>query len=122
MARRLPRSLADGLLRAAGLDPRRKIKQIDARERARLYVALTQADLGLVGTGGYSTAEVTAGGVLLGELDRRTLESRKLPGLYCCGELVNVTGRLGGFNFQWAWSSGFAAGQAAAIALTDAEG
>lgn len=54
---------------------------------------------------------MTSGGVLLGELDRRTLESRRLPGLHCCGEVVNVTGRLGGFNFQWAWCSGFAAGR-----------
>jgi len=54
--------------------------------------------------------------VPLGELDRRTLESKLLPGLYCCGEVVNVTGRLGDFNFQWAWSSGHAAGIAAAKA------
>jgi predicted flavoprotein YhiN len=81
-----------------------------------LYLALTQVDLGLAGTEGYTKAEVTSGGVPLGEFDRRTLESKLLPGLYCCGEVVNVTGRLGGFNFQWAWSSGYAAGIAAAKA------
>ncbi|MBT7858969.1 MAG: hypothetical protein HN712_01605 [Gemmatimonadetes bacterium] len=112
LARRLPRSLVDNLLQSAGLDPQLKIKQIDTRDRRKLYLALTQVDLRLSGTGGYAKAEVTAGGVLLGELDRRTLESRRIPGLHCCGEVVNVTGRLGGFNFQWAWSSGYAAGRA----------
>ena len=79
-------------------------------------LVLTQVDLGLVGTERYIKAEVTSGGVPLGELDRRTLESKLLPGLYCCGEVVNVTGRLGGFNFHWAWSSGYAAGITAAKA------
>ena len=64
-------------------------------------------------TEGYRTAEVTLGGVDTAELSSRTMESRKHPGLYFVGEVVDVTGRLGGFNFQWAWSSGYAAGQAA---------
>jgi hypothetical protein len=63
------------------------------------------------GTEGYERAEVTAGGVDTGELSSRTLEARKVPGLYFAGEVVDVTGQLGGFNFQWAWASGFAAGQ-----------
>ncbi|MGE0712636.1 MAG: NAD(P)/FAD-dependent oxidoreductase [Planctomycetota bacterium] len=113
----LPRALVSGLLRAAELDPALKVKQVDARGRARLHLALTQADLALEGTEGYGKAEVTSGGVLLGELDRRTLESRRHPGLHCCGEVVNVTGRLGGFNFQWAWASGYAAGCGAAAGL-----
>ncbi len=64
------------------------------------------------GTEGYEKAEVTAGGVDTGELSSKTMESRRVPGLYFVGELVDVTGHLGGFNFQWAWASGFAAGQA----------
>ena len=64
------------------------------------------------GTDGYDKAEVTAGGVDTNELSARTLESRKIPGLYFIGEVVDVTGHLGGFNFQWAWASGFCAGQA----------
>jgi predicted Rossmann fold flavoprotein len=64
------------------------------------------------GTEGYEKAEVTAGGVSTDELSAKTMESRKVPGLYFIGEVVDVTGDLGGFNFQWAWSSGFAAGQA----------
>jgi hypothetical protein len=64
------------------------------------------------GTEGYEKAEVTAGGVDTNELSARTMESRKVPRLYFIGEVVDVTGHLGGFNFQWAWASGFCAGQA----------
>ncbi|HEY6249272.1 MAG TPA: NAD(P)/FAD-dependent oxidoreductase [Candidatus Angelobacter sp.] len=63
-------------------------------------------------TEGYAKAEVTAGGVDTGELSPKTMESQKVPGLYFIGEVVDVTGHLGGFNFQWAWASGFCAGQA----------
>ena len=61
-------------------------------------------------TEGYRTAEVTLGGVDTDELSSKTMESHKQPGLYFIGEVVDVTGHLGGFNFQWAWSSGHAAG------------
>lgn len=64
------------------------------------------------GTEGYDKAEVTAGGVSTDELSAKTMESRRTPGLFFIGEVVDVTGHLGGFNFQWAWSSGFCAGQA----------
>lgn len=63
-------------------------------------------------TEGYDRAEVTLGGVSTNELSSKTMESRKMPGLYFIGEVVDVTGWLGGYNFQWAWSSGFAAGNA----------
>lgn len=66
------------------------------------------------GTEGYAKAEVTAGGVDTFELSAKTMESRKVPGLFFIGEVVDVTGQLGGFNFQWAWASGFCAGQALA--------
>jgi predicted flavoprotein YhiN len=66
------------------------------------------------GTEGYEKAEVTAGGVDTAELSARTMESRKVSGLYFIGEVVDVTGHLGGFNFQWAWASGAAAGRALA--------
>ena len=62
------------------------------------------------GTEGYRTAEVTAGGVDTKDLSSKTMEARTVPGLYFIGEVVDVTGHLGGFNFQWAWASGFAAG------------
>jgi hypothetical protein len=63
------------------------------------------------GTEGYRTAEVMLGGVDTRELDSRTFETRKVPGLHIIGEAVDVTGWLGGYNFQWAWASGWAAGQ-----------
>ena len=63
------------------------------------------------GTAGYKKAEVTLGGVDTRELSSRTMEVRKVPGLFFIGEVVDVTGHLGGFNFQWAWASGHAAGQ-----------
>ena len=64
------------------------------------------------GTEGYEKAEVTAGGVDTDELSAKTMESREVPGLFFIGEVVDVTGHLGGFNFQWAWASGAAAGRA----------
>ena len=64
------------------------------------------------GTEGYSKAEVTAGGVDTDELSAKTMQCKKVPGLFFIGEVVDVTGHLGGFNFQWAWASGYCAGQA----------
>jgi hypothetical protein len=64
------------------------------------------------GTEDYAKAEVTVGGVDTAELDARTMQTRKVPGLYFIGEVVDVTGWLGGYNFQWAWASGVSAGQA----------
>jgi predicted Rossmann fold flavoprotein len=64
------------------------------------------------GTEGYGKAEVTVGGVDTDELSAKTMESRKVPGLFFIGEVVDVTGHLGGFNFQWAWASGASAGRA----------
>jgi predicted flavoprotein YhiN len=66
-----------------------------------------------VGSEGYRTAEVTIGGVNTDELDARTMQAKNVDGLYFIGEVVDVTGWLGGYNFQWAWSSGWAAGQVA---------
>ena len=117
LSHRLPRSLVDSLLRARDLDASMPIKQLDESGRVRLWLALTQAQLELTGVEGHAKAEVTAGGVPLDELFPATLESRRVAGLHCCGEVIHATGRLGGFNFQWAWSSGFAAGCGAATAL-----
>jgi predicted Rossmann fold flavoprotein len=69
-------------------------------------------EINLQGNEGYGKAEVTAGGVDTDELSAKTMESKKVPGLFFIGEVVDVTGQLGGFNFQWAWASGFCAGQA----------
>ncbi|EAQ27554.1 NAD(P)/FAD-dependent oxidoreductase [Roseovarius sp. 217] len=91
----------------------------DAR-LAAITDALRGWTLKPTGTEGYRTAEVTLGGIATDGLSSKTLESRHLPGLYAIGEAVDVTGWLGGYNFQWAWSSGWAAGTAIAQAGTDA--
>ena len=79
--------------------------------------ALLERELVVRDSRGYAFAEVTAGGVPLAEVDLRTMESRICPGLHLVGEILDVDGRLGGFNFQWAWSTGFVAGQGIASAL-----
>ena len=79
---------------------------------ARMEAALHAWTLTPAGTEGFAKAEVTAGGIDTAELDARTLESRRVPGLYFIGEVVDVTGWLGGYNFQWAWASAVSAGQA----------
>lgn len=109
LADRLPRRLVDWLVADRA---ERRIGSLSRAERRA--IDLLTVDLHATGTLGYDKAEVTAGGVDLRELDRVTLESRLQPGLHFCGEVVDVTGRLGGFNFQWAWASGYAVGQALA--------
>lgn len=121
LARWLPRSLAEVLLHAAGLDLTREARTLGDADWRRVHRAVVHADLRLIGTDGYQKAEVTCGGVPLAELQRGTLESRRVPGLHFCGEVVNCTGRLGGFNFQWAWSSGYAAGCAARASIASAD-
>lgn len=110
LARRLPRTLAEVVAGALG---GHDVAHLTRDDRRRVAHRLARFDLAVAGTAGYAKAEVTAGGVRLDELDRRTLESRVAPGTHWCGEVCDVTGRLGGFNFQWAWTSGFLAGRAA---------
>jgi predicted Rossmann fold flavoprotein len=93
--------------------PRKPVSQISDREIAALARALHDWRIVPTGTEGYRKAEVTAGGVATSGLHSRTLEARDVPGLYFVGEVVDVTGALGGFNLQWAWASAHAAGQAA---------
>lgn len=114
LADAVPRALAERAAAAAGLDGARPAARLAAGEWRRVFGALARVRLAVAGTAGYAKAEVTAGGVPLAALARGTLEARDVHGLFFCGEIVNVTGRLGGFNFQWAWSSGAAAGRAAA--------
>jgi hypothetical protein len=86
--------------------------------RRRLLHELTETPLHVIDSRGYAYAEVTAGGIPLAEIDPATMQSRVCPGLYLVGEILDVDGRLGGFNFQWAWSSGWVAGHAIAKALS----
>lgn len=113
----LPRRLVARLLALAGLDPERRLSELTREERLRLVGVLDDCPLRVTGNEGYRTAEVTGGGVQLGEVVTRTLESRLAPGLHFAGEILDVTGRIGGFNFLWAWVSGRRAGEAAAAAL-----
>ena len=114
LALHLPERLAERLCEEASVDPAAQVSQVSREKRGMLIERLTARDLGVIGTLGYEKAEVTAGGVRLSEVNPSTLESRVSPGLYLCGEILDVEGRLGGFNFQWAWSSGTVAGRSAA--------
>jgi len=102
----LPRRFADRWLQANPLAGNSDRNLADAEHQLHTWKVKPEA------TEGYGKAEVTAGGVYTDELSAKTMESRKVPGLFFIGEVVDVTGQLGGFNFQWAWASGFCAGQA----------
>ena len=112
--RRLPHRLADTLLEECRVDPERTRSQLRREERTRLVEALARYPLPWTGDEGYRKAEVTGGGVPLGEVDPRTLESRRVPGLFLCGEILDCFGPIGGYNFFWAWATGRAAGLGAA--------
>jgi hypothetical protein len=109
----LPRRLAEQWSRLRGHAPERRIAEV-ADSDLRVFAA-TLKDWRIVPTGteGYRKAEVTRGGVATDELSQSTLEARKAPGLHFVGEVVDVTGWLGGYNFQWAWSSALAAASGA---------
>jgi predicted Rossmann fold flavoprotein len=112
----MPTRLAEGLLAATGLPADARLADMpDAKLRA-LGDAVNRWSIIPTGSEGYRKAEVTMGGVDTRELSQQTMMVQKVPGLYFIGEAVDVTGWLGGYNFQWAWASGFAAGQALASA------
>jgi predicted flavoprotein YhiN len=111
---RLPDRLVVALCEERVVAPATTLGQVERTHREALLSLVTARALPVTGTLGYEKAEVTAGGVALPEVDPGTLESRKAPGVYLCGEILDVEGRLGGFNFQWAWSSGTVAGRNAA--------
>jgi predicted Rossmann fold flavoprotein len=107
----LPDRLARKLCELSGAPPQGDIPR-DARKK--LVQLVTATPLEVVGDRGFTIAEATAGGVPLSEVRLETMESRICPGLHFAGEVLDVDGRIGGFNFQWAWASGFVAGSAAA--------
>jgi predicted Rossmann fold flavoprotein len=109
LGERLPKRLAQRLSEISFAN--RPLRQYRLAELRDVAAQLQSWAFHPVGTEGYRTAEVTAGGVNTDELSSTTMESKKTPGLYIIGEVVDVTGHLGGFNFQWAWASGHAAGQ-----------
>jgi predicted Rossmann fold flavoprotein len=113
VARVLPARLADVLLAGAGVDRATRLAQLRREERVRLIGALSECRLPVSGHEGFARAEVTGGGVALSEVDPVTLESRRVPGLYLCGEILDAFGPIGGHNFLWAWVTGRTAGLAA---------
>lgn len=102
----LPERMARALLAQTGIDG----VQMTRQQRKQLVELVTRYPLPITGNRGYNYAEVTAGGVPLSEINLKTMASRLCPNLYFAGEICDVDGRIGGFNFQWAWSSGYVVG------------
>lgn len=116
LAERLPARLGEALLAHVGIAPAAVGGQLTRDSRRDLVHAITALPLPVTASRGWNYAEVTAGGVPLAEINFRTMESRKVPRLYLIGEMLDCDGRIGGFNFQWAWCTGHIAGRAAAAA------
>lgn len=110
LASLLPRRLCDTLLSLASLPLDRKCAGLSKDERTRLLRLLKHLPIPITGTLGYQKAEVTAGGIPLDEVDSRTMQSKLVPGLFLAGEILDLDGPIGGFNFQAAWSTGWLAG------------
>ncbi len=117
VASRTPDRFATALCRFIGIEPATLSGQVTREQRQALMQGLTSLRLPIERDRGWNYAEVTAGGVPLTEINFRTMESRKAPGLYLIGELLDCDGRIGGFNFQWAWATGYLAGRSAAAGL-----
>lgn len=107
----IPRRLAEALVAAAGIPESRMGPELSRAERQKLLDAIKALRLPVAGTLGFARAEVTSGGVALDEVDPRTLESRRQPGLHFIGEVLDLDGLIGGYNFQAAWSTGWLAGE-----------
>lgn len=112
LAGRLPERLLRAIAGEAGIESGAPVSTIRRERRRNLVRGLCSLDLPVTGDRGFTHAEVTAGGVPLSELRLDTMESRRRPGLHLVGEICDVDGRIGGFNFQWAWASGYVAGRA----------
>jgi hypothetical protein len=110
----LPERLALALIEAVGIEPTLALAQLKRPQRLKLIATLDHGMLPWTGDEGYKKAEVTGGGVSLAEIDPRTMESKKHPGLFLCGEMLDAFGPIGGYNFLWAWATGKAAGLGAA--------
>ena len=114
LAALVPASVAEAVTRRIGLDGSIQLARLGREDRRRLVHALTRWIVPVLDSRGYNFAEATAGGVPLTEIDPATMESRVCPGLFLVGEILDVDGRIGGFNFQWAWSSARVAARAIA--------
>jgi predicted Rossmann fold flavoprotein len=114
VAAHLPERLATALVEYTGIDRSQVLAGLARADRLRLIETLVRGILPWDGDEGYKKAEVTGGGVALSEVDPATMESRRHPGLFLCGEMLDAFGPIGGYNFLWAWSTGRAAGLGAA--------
>ena len=114
----VPERFAEMLCLHVECNPYKTIAQLTRKERDRLIETLTAFRFPIEQHRGWNYAEVTAGGVPLEEINYRTMESKLVPGLYLIGEILDCDGRIGGFNFQWAWATGWIGGRAAAIDST----
>lgn len=112
LAQWLPARFVESALAVLGVPVRVPMAHLGREDRRRVAAGLCDWPLPVIGSRGYPVAEVTAGGVALDEIDPRTMESRICAGLHLVGEILDCEGRLGGFNFQWAWATGFVAGSA----------
>lgn len=112
LAESLPSAVAAAVIRSVGIDPARRLADLSRDERRAVIRGSLEMSLPVRDSRGYNYAEATAGGVSLEEIDPRSMASRTCPGLFLVGEMLDVDGRLGGFNFQWAWASGRTAGLA----------
>jgi predicted flavoprotein YhiN len=110
----LPARLAEGLLAANGIEPDARLADMPDAKLRKLGDAVNRWAIVPTGSEGYRKAEVTLGGIDTRELSQQSMMANKVPGLYFIGEAVDVTGWLGGYNFQWAWASAVAAGSALA--------
>jgi predicted Rossmann fold flavoprotein len=111
MAERLTRRVCDVLLTLCGMPADRKAAALSKPDRQKLVAAVKRLRIPLRGTLGFEKAEVTAGGVSLDEVDSRTMQSKRHPDLYLAGEVLDLDGWIGGYNFQSAWSTGWLAGR-----------
>jgi predicted Rossmann fold flavoprotein len=109
----LPGRLAEALAGRAGIEGEQRAAELSKPQRAALVAAIKRQAIAISGTRGFAKAEVTAGGVSLDEVDSRTMESKLVAGLYFAGEVLDLDGPIGGYNFQAAFSTGFLAGRAA---------
>jgi len=112
----LPDRLVSVLLAKVDVNPERILSELRRDERLRLIEMLVRGNLPWSGDEGYKKAEVTGGGLELGQVNPRTMESKRHPGLFICGEVLDAFGPIGGYNFAWAWATGRAAGKGAAAA------
>ena len=110
----LPRRLSEALLNHVGIPTDRTGPELTREQRQKVILSLKRLSLPITGTLGFAKAEVTSGGVSLEEVNPETLESKIQPGFFFCGEVLDLDGRIGGYNFQAAWSTGWLAGQEAA--------